>query len=236
MPDAFKLTWDDTGKKLFETGIDRGVLYPYVTPAQNADTTASGYTPYSAGVAWNGLTSVSESPSGADSNKQYADNGVYANLRGAEEFGGTIEAFTYPDEWMECDGSAVVATGIVAGQQNRKSFGLSYRTLIGNDTAGLDYGYKIHLVYGATASPSERSYETVNDSPEAATMSWEYDTVPVGITIDGTTKKTALLTIDSTKVDSTKLGTFEAILYGTTGTGAADAKLPLPDDVIAHFA
>lgn len=236
MPDAFKLTWDDTGKKLFETGIDRGVLYPYVTPAQNTDTTVSGYTPYSAGVAWNGLTSVSESPSGADSNKQYADNGVYANLRGAEEFGGTIEAFTYPDEWMECDGSAVVATGIVAGQQNRKSFGLSYRTLIGNDTAGLDYGYKIHLVYGATASPSERSYETVNDSPEAATMSWEYDTVPVGITIDGTKKKTALLTIDSTKVDSTKLGTFEAILYGTTGTGAADAKLPLPDDVIAHFA
>lgn len=227
-----KLTWDDTGKKLFETGIDRGVLYPYVTPASNTDTTASGYTPYSAGVAWNGLTSVSESPSGADSNKQYADNGVYANLRGAEEFGGTIEAFTYPDEWMECDGSAVVATGIVAGQQNRKSFGLSYRTLIGNDTAGLDYGYKIHLVYGATASPSERSYETVNDSPEAATMSWEYDTVPVGITIDSVPKKTALITIDSTKVDSTKLTSFEAILYGGDN---ATAKLPLPDDVISHF-
>lgn len=227
-----RLTWDDTGKKLFETGIDRGVLYPYVTPAANTDTTASGYTPYSAGVAWNGLTSVSESPSGADSNKQYADNGVYANLRGAEEFGGTIEAFTYPDEWMECDGSAVVATGIVAGQQNRKSFGLSYRTLIGNDTAGLDHGYKIHLVYGATASPSERSYETVNDSPEAATMSWEYDTVPVGITIDSVPKKTALITIDSTKVDSTKLTSFEAILYGGDN---ATAKLPLPDDVISHF-
>lgn len=227
-----RLTWDDTGKKLFETGIDRGVLYPYVTPASNTDTTASGYTPYSAGVAWNGLTSVSESPSGADSNKQYADNGVYANLRGAEEFGGTIEAFTYPDEWMECDGSAVVATGIVAGQQNRKSFGLSYRTLIGNDTNGIDYGYKIHLVYGATASPSERSYETVNDSPEAATMSWEYDTVPVGITIDSVPKKTALITIDSTKVDSTKLTSFEAILYGGDN---ATAKLPLPDDVISHF-
>jgi len=227
-----RLTWDDTGKKLFETGIDRGVLYPYVTPAANTDTTVSGYTPYSAGVAWNGLTSVSESPSGADSNKQYADNGVYANLRGAEEFGGTIEAFTYPDEWMECDGSAIVTTGIVAGQQNRKSFGLSYRTLIGNDTNGIDYGYKIHLVYGATASPSERSYETVNDSPEAATMSWEYDTVPVGITIDSVPKKTALLTIDSTKVDSTKLTSFEAILYGGDN---ATAKLPLPDDVISHF-
>ena len=228
-----RLTWDDTGKKLFETGIDRGVLYPYVTPTQGTDTTVSGYTPYSVGVAWNGLTSVSETPSGADSNKQYADNGVYANLRGAEEFGGTIEAFTYPDEWMECDGSAVVATGIVAGQQNRKSFGLSYRTLIGNDTNGLDHGYKIHLVYGATASPSERSYETVNDSPEAATMSWEYDTVPVGITIDGEDKKTALITIDSTKVDGTKLTAFEATLYGGDNT---TAKLPLPDDVILAFA
>ncbi len=227
MADTFKLTWDDTGKKLFETGIDRGVLFPYIEPATTGDT------PYSKGVAWNGLTSVSESPSGADSNKQYADNGVYANLRGAEEFGGTIEAFTYPDEWMECDGSAVVTEGIVAGQQNRKSFGLSYRTLIGNDTKGLDYGYKIHLVYGATASPSERSYETVNDSPEAATMSWEYDTVPTGITIDGTQKKTALLTIDSTKVDETKLKAFEKTLYGT---GTTEAKLPLPDDVIAAFA
>lgn len=215
------LTWDGTGQKLFETGTDRGVLY--VLDSSNE---------YKPGVAWNGLTSVTESPSGADSNKQYADNTIYANLRGAEEFGGTIEAFTYPDEWAVCDGSVIVNNGIVVGQQGRRTFGFSFRTKIGNDVDGLDHGYKLHLVYGATASPSERSYETVNDSPEAATLSWEFDTVPVDVTIDGVQKKTALLTIDSTKVPKAKLDVLEAALYGTDN---ADAYLPEPDDVIAMF-
>jgi len=215
------LTWDGTGQKLFETGTDRGVLY--VLDSNNE---------YKPGVAWNGLTSVTESPSGADSNKQYADNTIYANLRGAEEFGGTIEAFTYPDEWAVCDGSVIVKGGIVIGQQGRRTFGFSFRTKIGNDVDGLDHGYKLHLIYGATASPSERSYETVNDSPEAATLSWEFDTVPVDVTIDGVQKKVSLLTIDSTKVAKADLDTLEAALYGTQ---SEDAYLPTPDDVIAMF-
>lgn len=215
------LTWDGTGQKLFETGTDRGVLY--VLDSNNE---------YKPGVAWNGLTSVTESPSGADSNKQYADNTIYANLRGAEEFGGTIEAFTYPDAWAVCDGSVIVKGGIVIGQQGRRTFGFSFRTKIGNDVDGLDHGYKLHLIYGATASPSERSYETVNDSPEAATLSWEFDTVPVDVTIDGVQKKVSLLTIDSTKVAKADLDTLEAALYGTQ---SEDAYLPTPDDVIAMF-
>lgn len=215
------LTWDGTGQKLFETGTDRGVLY--VLDSNNE---------YKPGVAWNGLTSVTESPSGADSNKQYADNTIYANLRGAEEFGGTIEAFTYPDEWAVCDGSVIVKGGIVIGQQGRRTFGFSFRTKIGNDVDSLDHGYKLHLIYGATASPSERSYETVNDSPEAATLSWEFDTVPVDVTINGVQKKVSLLTIDSTKVAKADLTKLETALYGGE---SADPYLPTPDQVIAMF-
>lgn len=219
------LTWDNIGEKLFETGISKGVLYP-----MNSE--ATGDTPYTPGYAWNGLTSVAESPSGADSNKQYADNIVYANLRGAEEFGGTIEAFTFPEQWYECDGSVAPVAGVMVGQQTRRSFGLCYRSEIGNDSNGVDYGYKLHLVYNATASPSEKTYETINDSPEAATLSWEFDTIPIDVTINGDKKKTALLTIDSTKVSREALDDLEAALYGTENE---DPYLPLPDDVIAMF-
>lgn len=212
---AFKITWDDTGKKLYEAGNDRGVLY-----LQNSDGA------YPKGVAWNGITSISESPSGADENAFYADNIKYGSLRGTEEFGITIEAYTYPDEWATCDGSAELATGVIIGQQKRKTFGLSYRTLIGNDTDALDHGYKIHLVYGCTASPSERGYETINDSPEAITFSWEITTVPVPV--EGF-KPTACLTVDSTKVDAAKLTALENVLYGS---GETDGMLPLPAKVI----
>lgn len=225
-----RIEWDKTGEKLFETGIDRGVLYVY-----DASNNIDGH--YGPAVAWNGLTSVTETPSGAESNKQYADNGIYANLRGVEEFGGTIEAFMSPDEFDQCDGQATV-NGINISGQSRKAFGLAYRTIEGNDTEGLDYGYKIHLVYGATASPSDRTYETVNESPEAGSLSWEYDTVPVSVTIDGVTRKTSLLTFSSKDVDANKLKTFEDILYGTEGTGGTEGTegyLPLPDAVIAHF-
>ena len=217
-----RITWDEIGEKLFETGIDRGVLYPY-DASNNVD---SHYGP---AVAWNGLTSVTETPSGADSNKQYADNGIYANLRGVEEFGGTIEAFMAPDEFAECDGQKRIS-GVRVSGQTRRAFGLSYRTIEGNDTEGLDFGYKIHLVYGATASPSDRTYETVNESPEAGSLSWEYDTVPVPITIDGVEKKTSLLTIASREVGSEAMEALEDVLYGTNN---ADGYLPLPDDVIA---
>lgn len=223
MPDvAWKLNWDQTGEKKFETGIDRGVLYPI----SNAGT-------YPAGVAWNGLTSVSESPEGGDENAFYADNIKYGALRGTEDFGGSIEAYTYPDEWEACDGTASVATGVTISQQTRKAFGLCYRSLIGNDVAGLEYGYKIHLVYGATASPSERSHETVNESPDAQTMSWDFTTVPVPV---AGYKPTSHIVIDSTKVDATKLATLEQILYGTPASGSAeaiDARLPLPAEVIS---
>ena len=222
MAETFKLKWDQTGEKKFETGIDRGVLYPI----SNAGT-------YPAGVAWNGLTSVSESPEGGDENAFYADNIKYGALRGTEDFGGSIEAYTYPDEWEACDGTASVATGVTISQQTRKAFGLCYRSLIGNDVAGLEYGYKIHLVYGATASPSERSHETVNESPDAQTMSWDFTTVPVPV--EGY-KPTSHIVIDSTKVDSAKLATLEQILYGTPASGnaeAVDARLPLPAEVIS---
>lgn len=221
---AFNLVWDQAGEKKFETGIDRGVLYPV---------DANGT--YPNGVAWNGLTSVSDSPEGGDENTFYADNIKYGAIRGTEDFGGTIEAYTYPDEWEECDGSRSLVTGVSITQQIRKGFGLSYRSLIGNDVAGLEYGYKIHLVYGATASPAERSHETVNESPDAQTMSWDYTTVPVPV--EGF-KPTAHLIIDSTKVDSAKLTAFEQVIYGTpaSGTGqdavaAVPARLPLPDEV-----
>lgn len=212
-----RLTWDDTGKKLFETGLDRGVLYPI--DAQGT---------YSHGVAWNGLTSISESPSGADANKQYADNDIYANLRGKEEYSGSIEAFTYPDEFEECDGSKELVTGVTIGQQTRKTFGLCYRSLIGNDVQGTDFGYIIHLVYGCSCSPSDKTHETMNDSPEASTMSWDFDTIPVEVTRIQNAKKTATLNINSTKVDATKLAALEDVLYGST---TAEARLPLPDEI-----
>lgn len=219
-----KLKWDQAGEKTYETGIDHGVLYPQV----NGN--------YPKGVAWNGLTSVSESPSGAEENALYADNIKYLVLRSAEDLGLTIEAYTYPDEWEACDGIAALADGVKLGQQSRQSFGLSYRTKIGNDTDGEDHGYKLHLVYNCSASPSERSYQTVNDSPEAITFSWEISTTPV--TIEGF-KPVSLITIDSTKVDKDKLASLEEILYGKDGEDTllgADPRLPLPEEVKSIFA
>lgn len=219
-----KLAWDKTGERRYETGVDRGVLY--IPNALGV---------YDHGYAWNGLTAVTESPSGAESNKQYADNQVYVNLVSAEEFGGTIEAFTYPDEWEQCDGSASPQTGISVGQQTRKTFGLCYRTLVGNDLEGQDHGYKLHLVYGALASPSEKAYATINDSPEAMTLSWEFTTTPydVGTTGGNTYKPISTITIDSTKVSASALANLEDLLYGTAGT---DASLPTPAAVLALFA
>lgn len=210
-----KLVWDASGEHTYETGVDHGVLYPMV----------SGI--YSKGVAWNGLTAVTESPSGADSNALYADNIKYLNLIAAEDFGGTIEAYTYPDEWAACDGSAEPTTGVTIGQQARSNFGLCYRTNIGNDTEGQEHGYKLHLIYNATASPSERAYQTINDSPDAITFSWEFTTTPVTVT---GYKNAACLTVDSTKVDKTKLAALEAKLYGTE---EAEPTLPMPDEVIS---
>lgn len=212
------LTWDQVGQRLYETGVDRGVLY---IPNE------SGV--YDDGYAWNGLTTVTESPSGAEPTAQYADNIKYLNLISTEEFGGTIEAFTYPDEFAQCDGSAEPAAGVMVGQQGRKSFGLAYRTRVGNDIDGTDHGYKLHLLYGAQAAPSEKAYATINDSPEAISFSWEITTTPVSVT---GLKPTALLTIDSTKVTSGDLSDLEDILYGTEGV---DPRLPLPDEVIAIF-
>ena len=214
-----KLVWDQTGERYYETGVKMGVLYPQ---------SASGT--YPKGVAWNGLTAVTESPSGAEATPLYADDTKYLNLYSAEEFGATIEAYTYPDEFAECDGSAEVATGVTIGQQKRKAFGLCYRTTIGNDTEGNDHGYKIHIIYGAMASPSEKAYATINDSPEAITFSWEVTTTPVSVS---GFKPTASVTIDSTKVDEAKLKQLEAILYGDDGSSStADARLPLPDEIV----
>lgn len=219
-----RLVWDQTGERLYETGVDRGVLYLLDSSAV-----------YSKGVAWNGLTAVTESPSGAEATAIWADNMKYLNLISAEEFGCTVEAYTYPDEFAECDGSAnlVDGGGVVIGQQNRKVFGLCYRTLVGNDVNANDHGYKLHLIYGCQASPSERAYATVNDSPEAITFSWEVTTTPVNVT---GFKPTACITIDSTKCDATCLAALEEILYGkdagAEGTPAAvAARLPLPDEV-----
>lgn len=218
MPDPiYALSWDETGEKLYETGVDRGVLYPM------------GQNGYGDGVAWNGLTTVTETPSGAEATKLYADNIKYLEIRSAEEFGGTIEAYTYPDEWAECDGSAALTTGVYAGQQPRKVFGLCYRTVLGNDVDLDKHGYKLHIVYGCTASPSERSYATINDSPEAITFSWEFSSVPVPVTGH---KPVSCITIDSTKVDATKLATLESILYGTGGQSAVAARLPLPAEIV----
>lgn len=209
-----KLTWDQTGDRLYETGVKMGVLYPQATGGV-----------YPKGVAWNGLTAVTESPSGAEPTPLYADDIKYLNLMSAEEFGATVEAFTYPDEFAECDGSASLATGVSIGQQSRKAFGLCYRTVLGNDVDSNDYGYKLHLIYGALAAPSEKSYATINDSPEAITFSWSVTTTPVNVT---GFKPTSCVTIDSTKVDKEKLAALEAILYGTE---SEEARLPLPDEI-----
>lgn len=209
-----RIVWDRAGEHLYETGVDHGVLYP---------TKIGGG--YGNGVPWNGLTSVSENPSGAESTGQYADNIKYLNLISAEEFGATIEAFTYPPEFGVCDGSAMPVKGVLIGQQTRRPFGLSYRTLIGNDLEGTEYGYKLHLIYGATASPSERGYSTVNDSPEAITFSWEVTTTPVEVS---GYKPTASLVVDSTMVSPAALAALENILYGTADSAP---RLPMPDEV-----
>lgn len=210
------IEWDAAGKRFYENGVDRGVLYKMESDGS-----------YGKGVAWNGLTGVTQSPDGAEANDLYADNSKYATLRSTETFGCTIEAYTYPDEFMECDGSAEIAKGVYAGQQERQGFGFSYRTNIGNDTATKsDDGYKIHLVYGCTASPSERSYETVNDSPDAITLSWEVTTTPINV---AGYKPTATLEIDSRVADPTKLSALEDLLYGTDKT---EPSLPLPAAVI----
>lgn len=210
-----KLQWDKTGERLYETGVRMGVLYPQ---------DASGA--YPKGVAWNGLSAVTESPSGAEGNPVYADDIKYLNLMSAEEFGATIEAYTYPDEFGVCDGTAEPEVGISIGQQPRQPFGMAYRTILGNDVEGEQYGYKLHIIYGAQASPSEKGYQSVNDSPEAITFSWAVTTTPVAVT---GFKPTASLVLDSTKVSAVKLQAIEDILYGTA---AAEPKLLLPDEII----
>lgn len=216
-----KLKWDQTGDRLYETGVKNGVLY---IPTSGV---------YSKGYAWNGLTAVTESPSGAEATALYADDIKYLSLMSTEEFGATIEAYTYPDEFAACDGSAELADGVTIGQQTRSVFGLCYKTSIGNDVDGNEHGYKLHIIYGALAKPSERAYATINDSPEAITFSWEITTTPVNVT---GAKPTASIVIDSTKASSTKLAALEEILYGKDGTGdeqtgAVDPRLPLPDEI-----
>lgn len=213
-----RLTWDNTGERLYETGVDHGVLY---IPDGNGN--------YNDGVAWNGLTTVTESPSGAEATALYADNIKYLDLRSAEEFGATIEAFTFPDEFLQFDGVASPQPGVHVGQQSRSTFGFSYRTNVGNDIDGSDYGYKLHLIYGASAAPSEKAYATINDSPEAITFSWEVSTTP--ITAGAGLKPTSQLIIDSTKVDAGDLTTLEDLLYGEAG----NPQLPSPASVIAIF-
>jgi hypothetical protein len=212
------LTWDGTGEKVFETGVDHGVLYP-LNPSTSL---------YDDGVAWNGLTEIDEKPSGATANKTYADNILYSNIRSAELFGGTIKAYTYPDEFAACDGGNAPTTGVNVGQQPRQTFGLCYRTKVGNDVNG-ELGFKLHLVYGATASPSEKDYATVNDSPASVEFSWDFDCLPVPVT---GLSPTSILVIDSTKVDATALGDLMDDLYGTVGTAPL---LPSPDTVLAFF-
>ena len=211
-----KLQWDKVGERLYETGVKKGVLYVQ-------DNTGA----YPLGVAWNGLVGVSESPSGAEPTPLYADDTKYLNLMSAEEFGATVEAYTYPDAFAECDGSASIGTGVMIGQQSRKPFGLSYVTTLGNDTELDDHGYKIHIIYGCNASPSEKSYQTINDSPEAITFSWELTSTPVPVTGK---KPTSTIVIDSTKITEAHLTAIEALLYGTESKAA---KLPTPDELIA---
>ena len=214
-----KLVWDESGKRFYETGVKNGVLYVQDESGN-----------YPKGVAWNGLTAVTESPSGAEATELYADDMKYLEIRSAETFGATIEAYTYPEEFEVCDGSAAIAKGVNAGQQDRKPFGLCYRTVVGNDVQGNALGYKLHLIYGAVASPSEKAYSTINDSPEAITFSWEVTTTPVNL--DGF-KPTACITIDSTKVEPSKLAELEKKLFGDTST---EAQLPLPNEIKQMFA
>ena len=218
-----KLVWDETGKRFYETGVDHVVLYPMNNNGA-----------YNGGVSWNGVTAITESPSGAEATPLYADNIKYLNLLSAEDFGATLESYTYPDEWAACDGSAEIATGVVIGQQPRKAFGLCHRTKIGNDIDGQDHGYKLHLIYNAMATPAERGYQTINNDPEAITFSWTITTNPVDVSGH---KPTASLIIDSTKVDAAKLASLEEILYGKNptssgGTDGAEPRLPLPDEII----
>lgn len=212
-----RLTWDGIGERLFETGVEKGVLFPY----ENNE--------YSKGVAWNGLVSVSENPSGAENTNLWADNIKYLNLISAEDYSSTIEAYTSPDEFAECDGRKSIAKGVTIAQQKRKAFGFSYVTKVGNDTDSSDHGYKIHLIYGCHAAPSSKDYNTINDSPEAITLSWEVSTTPIDVPGN---KPTAHITIDSTTVDAAKLKTFEDILYGSEN---AESRLPLPTEIISHF-
>ncbi len=214
-----KLEWDKTGERLFETGVSKGVLYVFDSSTKK----------YGTGVAWNGLTAVTESPSGAEPTPLYADNIKYLNLLSAEDFAATVEAYMSPEEFDACDGSATIAKGVQIGQQKRKTFGMSYRTEIGNDTDGTEHGYKIHLIYGALAAPTEKAYNTVNDSPEAMTLSWELSTTPVEVT---GFKPTASLVIDSTKVDKDKLAELEKKLYGDT---SSEPTLLLPDEIVSLF-
>ena len=213
-----KLVWDTTGERYYETGVKNGVLYVQTGGA------------YPKGIAWNGLTAVTESPSGAEATPLYADDTKYLNLVSNEEFSCTIEAYTYPDEFMECDGSATLVEGVMLGQQTRSTFGLCYRTSLGNDTEGVDHGYKLHLIYGCLASPSEKAYSTINDSPEAITFSWEVNTTPVEVTGH---KPTSCITIDSTKVDPGKLAALEKVLYGDT---EVEPRLPLPNEITSIMA
>ena len=217
-----KLKWDQTGERLYETGVKNGVLYPLSSEGT-----------YSGGVAWNGLTAVTESPSGAEATPLYADDIKYLNLFSTEEFGATIEAYTYPDEFAECDGSKSIADGVFIGQQPRKTFGMCYRTALGNDTEGSDHGYKLHIIYGAKAAPTEKAYASINDSPEAITFSWELSTTPVNVT---GFKPTASVVIDSTKCNAEKLASLEEILYGKDpstlgGEDGTEPRLPLPDEI-----
>ena len=214
-----KIVWDESGKRTYETGVRKGVLY--LQDTQGA---------YTKGVAWNGLTAVTESPSGAEPTALYADDIKYLELFSAEEFGATIEAYTYPAEFEKCDGSASLGTGVTIGQQDRATFGLCYRTVLGNDVKGSEFGYKLHLIYGAKAKPSEKGYQTINDSPEAITFSWEISTTPVNVS---GFKPTACVTIDSTKIDPEKLTQIETLLYGDVST---EAKLPLPDEIAGIIA
>ena len=213
-----KITWDEVGERLYETGVKNVVLYPIADGGN-----------YNNGVAWNGITAVNEKPSGADTTDLYANDALYATLQAAEKYGCTIEAYTYPDEFEECDGTKEITPGITIGQQERKTFGLSYRTAVGNDVKGIEFGYKLHLVYGCKATPSEKSHGTINESPEAGTFSWEVNSIPVNV--EGY-KPTSTLTIDSTKVTPEKLAKLENILYGSV---EADARLPLPAEVANIF-
>lgn len=213
-----KLIWDEDEKRTYETGVSKGVLYPIQDDGK-----------YSLGVAWNGLTAVTESPSGAEATPMYADNIKYLNLISAEEFGATVEAYTYPQEFEACDGSAEIQPGVCIGQQDRKKFGMAYVSVLGNNDKGNNYGYKLHIIYGATAAPSEKAYNTINDSPEAITFSWELSTTPVSV---ANMKPTASVTIDSTKVNKEKLKTLEGILYGSE---SANPRLPLPDEIAEIF-